>query len=1016
MSSLGFDSPLQTLILLQGIQASDKTAVPFDTLSASLKASTSTSKSKVFNTERFEPKTLELLYLRLLKEEVKLQGQQHERSDQDHDGEPRTGDQRLSSPQLETMEEAIQYSHLIPKVATRVYDNHRDSATMAIREEENKYNILEKDVQAIERGEWDDRLQNERSTRRDSKGPASIQTLLRDEPAPSSSLSGPTNGQIINPLPSVNEKPSRQTSPPKAQVVSNQSPVPQYTNGVSDNQVSGGADSIPQKNAPVPVSPRRARQPGFSPNLVPSNASRPPSQSGPTDKNVPFLPPPPLAGHQNYTGASPPPDNHRRQTSQPANIAPSPGIRPHQPPLPHPERSSGSPIILPPPPGMLRTTSSPSRPLDALADMAGQSYRPNAMPSPRPLHPSNGAQHQVQLPLPPNYAHKQYQYPAYDNRQPYPNAYSPYHPGHSPPFHSQNQHIPPYQHAPPNVGQYSHYPPRSSYHSPVPPYPQYSPYGTPTAYPPHGTTASPYAPYPPPPPRILEQQASFHTPEARVRPPKPSPIITSASSTKWKKADAKETPRSPKSPTRPRSEEWSPISDKIESPMLPPAKTLDTARGSRTKVPLSATEADTVSLPQPPRTKRGRGRPPRSIATRGRSTRAASTTSSARRTHTRSASAASGTDELSHEPPASSTRRLAIKPEPPATPARDSSASVPPTATTDNEGNRKSTRQRRETFRGMELAAESTRTTMTKRKRTIEADPETRPAVGSAFEKQKSELSATHILASRNFPRTSATLMNDITAHKLASIFAKPITEREAPGYHSLIYRPQDLKSIKQAITNGNRALTAFIDQDREDNEEETGGGEAGDVIPVAGAGEADTRVWVRRTNNDDFVPPKGIVNSAQLEKEIVRVFANAVMFNPDPRRDLGPAFRTRGKKVGRERHVPLSMLSENADGGGDGDDERRGEGGEDDDDDDDDGDEEEGGVVRDAREMFEDVERVVAEWRAAERAAEEAAAVTSAGIKRGEEEEADELAGEDSTIIGEEEGVGERAVKRRRR
>lgn len=60
---------------------------------------------------------------------------------------------------------------------------------------------------------------------------------------------------------------------------------------------------------------------------------------------------------------------------------------------------------------------------------------------------------------------------------------------------------------------------------------------------------------------------------------------------------------------------------------------------------------------------------------------------------------------------------------------------------------------------------------------------------------------------------------------------------------------------------------------------------------------------------SQDLVPPRAIVNGAQLEQEVMRMFANAVMFNA--------------------------------------------------------GDE---GVVRDTREMFESVEASIAAWRAAER------------------------------------------------
>ena len=61
-----------------------------------------------------------------------------------------------------------------------------------------------------------------------------------------------------------------------------------------------------------------------------------------------------------------------------------------------------------------------------------------------------------------------------------------------------------------------------------------------------------------------------------------------------------------------------------------------------------------------------------------------------------------------------------------------------------------------------------------------------------------------------------------------------------------------------------------------------------------------------------DLIPPRAIVNSSQLEKEVMRMFANAVMFNPG-----------------------------------------------------------EGGMVQDAREMADDIEAKVRDWRSAERQVE---------------------------------------------
>ena len=44
---------------------------------------------------------------------------------------------------------------------------------------------------------------------------------------------------------------------------------------------------------------------------------------------------------------------------------------------------------------------------------------------------------------------------------------------------------------------------------------------------------------------------------------------------------------------------------------------------------------------------------------------------------------------------------------------------------------------------------------------------------------------------------------NRLTAHKYASLFLKPITDEQAPGYHNIILRPMDLHTIRKNIENG---------------------------------------------------------------------------------------------------------------------------------------------------------------------------------------------------------------------
>jgi hypothetical protein len=125
------------------------------------------------------------------------------------------------------------------------------------------------------------------------------------------------------------------------------------------------------------------------------------------------------------------------------------------------------------------------------------------------------------------------------------------------------------------------------------------------------------------------------------------------------------------------------------------------------------------------------------------------------------------------------------------------------------------------------------------------------------------------IIAVRNFPRLSNPLMNDITSHRHASIFALPVRDRDADGYSSMIRRPTDLKTIKAAISAGARATNTLAAA------ETPVSGAAG---AAAGARDAASFAvpW-----SPEMAPPRGVVNSAQLERELMRMFANAVMFNP---------------------------------------------------------------------------------------------------------------------------------------
>jgi hypothetical protein len=123
------------------------------------------------------------------------------------------------------------------------------------------------------------------------------------------------------------------------------------------------------------------------------------------------------------------------------------------------------------------------------------------------------------------------------------------------------------------------------------------------------------------------------------------------------------------------------------------------------------------------------------------------------------------------------------------------------------------------------------------------------------------------LLAPRNFARMTAPMMNDINSHKHASTFNTAVRAKDAEGYYDIIKRPTDLTSVRKAIATGSKAVSSAASIAASDTPTNSPGGVGGGVVelPVTA----------------DNVPPKSIVNAAQLEKELMRMFVNAVMFNP---------------------------------------------------------------------------------------------------------------------------------------
>jgi len=909
---------LENLLLFQGLPLSKGEPSSFRKISENLKANELLRESGSFEQDRLEPESLKQNYLRLLKEEVKLESQ---RDNVVRHGSQSPGKRKRSSPQLETVEEGLQYAHLLPQLTNRLYFRYRDDAIKSIQEEERKFRSLQAEILEIERGEKDARLKLENATKRDPRGVSSIQTLLRhddeDERVRAESRLRPTTSQ-------------------------------DQQNGLDVGAHAGTSQSLPTRIVLDPPIPQSLQPLGPQKKLQPH---------GMAEKNAPF----PQHVSHGFPVGSPSSDIHRRlppPNQVPSYPPPSPSPRSAQNTL-LPERASASPIILPPPPGMLGSSASSAGPLDALADMAGQQYRASpSMSSPRPVQHPGPQQHPHQLTQGRYYMPRPCPYT--ESQPPYQAPYSPYGQGPLPPANYQYQGaMPPYQSSigPPAHG--SPYGNVAPYQAPMPPYTQHPGYSQATGYYQQSSVRTPYSRDPIS--RFQDQHTPMSGTPGRQRPSKPTPIITSASSTRWKNVDVSTSIRQP-SPRSPSPGAVSPISEKAPSPLpeVPQPRT----RNNRSQN-IQHAPGDSPSEAIRGKAPRGRG-----TARRYRGGRTASAESSAYAgsTHARirSQSVVSQADELSIGQPVS-TRR--IKPEPSGTSVHEDDVSIASPAA--DESGRKSNRQRRGTTIRPGTAGSNHANSKRKREESAILPP---PSPDSTqFSKPG------FVLGTRNLPRTSTNLINDILAHKVGNMFSKPLTDREAPGYKNLIYRPQDIKSIKAAITAGSKALLKAAE--------------------IMGENGNSSSVWVPET--PDVIPPKGIVNSAQFEKELMRMFANAIMFNPDvpSKRSFGPAFRTRQRTMERG-----ALHSEDEDQG----EEEVIKGKQD------------VSVVKDTREMFEAVEKKVAEWRSAERAAEEGGSSKAAAgrLRGGGSEEADELAGDGENVIGsvEQELTPEPKSKRRKR
>ncbi|KAF2659371.1 hypothetical protein K491DRAFT_622911 [Lophiostoma macrostomum CBS 122681] len=755
-TSLTAYTPLESLLLFQSLNTYGVGSSIFSRISDLLKNNPTVTNAKSFQSGRLSPDALRNFYLASLKEEIKSEGH-----DGAHEGDGPNGDARnprkrkAPSPSLQ---EAAQHAHLIPKLVHKLYARYRSAVTEQIRDEEDRYERLQRELASIERGERDGELVDR------------------------------ANGKSPNPRsPSITKK-----SPLLQQKPLSASPTPQLTLAPSNGQTPsdrGSKKTSPRKKPPPPPTPSTP-QPAPAPN-IPSH----PSPGVPIAKS-PSAPSQTTGSHASPSTTLPPAPQYHPQPIQPYGgngvsqygPAPSPaGAFPHAN-----QRFQGQQYHMPPSPG----TQTPSQ----QRTLVPQPLQPPQLPSQPPQMAQPPPQGGFMLPpfqvspQDPSRAHQQAPQSYSQVSTPISRSSSVARPGVST-ASAIRRGLPPLQPI--------SFLPRSVVSTPLGQQTPYSAVSTPRSA------------------KTLWKSGIKHLPAPSASHPKVEPIDDAGPP-----EPPKQSPPKAKAVRKTRAKGKA----KEEEKEKPTGKDAE---------PEAEAEPDKMEEAVRPGRSRQRGATRR--ARRG--SIASSQAGGSVRERSRSQSIISHTETIAADTESQAGTRVKSERGTPLDVGEEDSVGTPSQS-------RPKPRRRAGTVQPSQPRGRK----RTAREASIAESEEQADADTPSFPKT--------IIAFRQFNKSCVPILDDIRAHKHGSLFSTAVKAKDAEGYHEIIKRPTDMNAIKKAVAAGSKAVTA-----------------AASDTPVGSPGGAGSMLQVPLTA--DVIPPKAIVNSSQLEKELMRMFANAVMFNP---------------------------------------------------------------------------------------------------------------------------------------
>ncbi|KAI0485414.1 hypothetical protein F4859DRAFT_380889 [Xylaria cf. heliscus] len=922
-------TPLESLFLFQLLSKYGFINGSFDRIAQELQSNPLVSEQEEYDAGRLTPDALQQLALQLLSEEQRREAEAA--AEKGVNGlSPTSKKRKLQSPPLPTLKEAHEHPEKLPILVDRLYARFRDELVRQIREDERLYQEREREVDEIERGEWDEKIKQERRVDdAASNGIPPEEDVRRTKPkGHATPIPVPTPTPTPIPIPTSTTVPALTPAPtPVPAPTAVQAPILVQP---SIQESAKRVEATPASTLPTPVAP-----PAPPPQQLPEKRPLQPSPS----PLVPATPTPATVAPPAAIRSA----NKQRHFAPDGRPPPEPARTPNgtAPVLQHPQMAPGygprpaSTTQLHVPDGTQRPENLPKAKGPVLGQQ-GQAQA-TALQWEPPYQPPHHPPHQTPVPSP---------------RLPFPSG-APRPPGYSPHIPSgapQAPQIPP-QHAPQHVPQHpqnyaqGRQAPGQTVAQPRFPTPSTSAPSPPVLLPPQNAGQIP------PPLQSLPVNATpdgtgQHVPHQRspsapvIASPAPNiPRNTYGHQTTVLPTSTPIRPPSGLAATHPAIAAVKPSTQTIQPPHLstpvrhhqPPSHARPQHPPQQVSAPTTPSQpqhaksnarsygaqynqhpkppagSDVMQRPQPPvQTPVSTPRPPyisqvhtpssvndASYVIRGHGTKWTSTpTPSTPRVQ--NAESYFDIESPAFEP-LSPPPRPAQPPKTSSNAEKDNSKSVMKTDTTKSRGRLSRVTHKVETasenaegppepdLPGPNIKNEEA-TPQTLQEAIDTAANQTPPgrtpaAMNAQSNKRKRQDSplnrgpptpATHVLWTRAFHKISMTALDQIIGHRYANMFANAIKPRLAPGYYEIILRPQDLKGIQKAITAGSKAAAATV----------------ATMVDVDANSPA---VWL--PISIDLVPPRGIINIAQLERELIHMFANAIMYNPDPQRGLGPSF-----------------------------------------------------------------------------------------------------------------------------